>query len=320
LLKLVVKLSHRETDVAGRCLPPLNALRAFDIAARMQSFSQAAQELNISPGAVSRHIAQLEAFLGITLFRRDHSGAYLTVDGEDYARVVERALGSLEEATRYAMRPQRTKRLKIKLFPSIAIKWLITRLAEFHGLHPAIEVSITTTPSLVRFDPQTDDFTIQIGNVPQPGVRYDKLIRVDLMPVCAPRILRDTAVREPQDLLRHILLSSVQRPDDWRVWFQQAGVATPDVDRASGADGRFGMWFGNSALAYQAAIDGIGVAMAQTELVRDDLASGRLVVAHDLKVPSGETYYLASPDTTLACAEVLAFRDWILSKGNVSES
>jgi LysR family glycine cleavage system transcriptional activator len=301
----------------GRRLPPLNALRAFDIAARTRNFTAAAQELNVSQGAVSRHVAQLEAFLGVALFRRDHGGAQLTAAGTEYARAIANAFDDVEHATRRAVMPAHHRPLRIKLFPSVAMKWLITRLAEFHAQNPAVEVSITTTPKLVRFDLEEDDFTIQIGNLPQAGVHYDKLIAIELMLVCSPGYLRRSPIAEPEDLFEHALLSSVHRPEDWLLWFRYADVPEERLRQVMQSGLRFGMRFGNSALAYQAAIDGMGVAIAQKELVHDDLVSGRLVPAHPLIYPTNQAYYLASASDANGNEEAIAFRAWILSKSNV---
>jgi LysR family transcriptional regulator, glycine cleavage system transcriptional activator len=207
--------------------------------------------------------------------------------------------------------------LRIKLFPSVAIKWLITRLAEFHARHPTVEVSITTTPKFAHFDPQEDDFTIQIGNIPQPSVRYDKLIAVELMPVCSPSYLKRLPIENVEDLFERVLLLSVNRPNDWLNWFRAAGIADDHLRQMVQPGLRFGMKFGNSALAYQAAIDGMGVVIAQQELVSDDLASGRLVAAHRLLAVTGEAYYLAGAANDQGNPDVIAFRDWILAKSNV---
>jgi len=293
-----------------RQLPPLNALRAFDVAARLQSFTAAARLLRVSQGAVSHHIAQLETFLGVALFRRDGRHVRLTAEGAEYATAITGALDRVEQATRRVTQTRRQQVLRIKLFPTVAIKWLITRVAEFHSLHRDMELRITTTPKLVRLDPEEDDFTIQIGNLPQPGVHYDPLIEIDLLPVCAPDYqMHMPPVRDAQDLLKHTLLGSIQRPDDWHLWFGSAGLARCDIPS--------GLTFGNSALAYQAAIDGMGVAIAQMELVRDDLALGRLVPIHPRHVSNGETYFLASWEAALATPDVAAFRQWILSKRSV---
>jgi LysR family glycine cleavage system transcriptional activator len=301
----------------GRRLPPLNALRAFDIAARTRSFTAAAEELHVSQGAVSRHVAQLEAYLGVALFRREHGGAQLTSTGTEYARAIGDAFDNVESATRNAISPAQKRPLRIKLFPSVAIKWLITRLAEFHAEHPTVEVSITTTPKFVRFDPEEDDFTIQIGNVPQAGVHYDKLISIALLPVCSPAYQRRLPVHGVEDLFEHVLLRSVQRPNDWLLWFRYAGIPEERLRQVLQSGLRFGMKFGNSALAYQAAIDGMGVVIAQQELVCDDIASGRLVAAYPLAASNGEAYYLASASGAHGHPDVIAFRNWIISKSNV---
>jgi LysR family glycine cleavage system transcriptional activator len=290
----------------GRRLPPLNALRAFDIAARTRTFTAAAHELRVSQGAVSRHIAQLEAHLGVSLFHRDHREARLTSDGIAYAEAVTAALDRVEQATKSLLEGRQRRALRLKLFPSLAIKWLIARLAGFHAGHPEIDVRLTTTPSLVRFDPEEDDFTIQIGTLPQAGIQHDPLIAVELVPICAPGYLRRTGpVEDPAELLRHVLVSSIRRQRDWQVWLEGAGARLARVPSGS--------TFANSALAYQAAIDGMGVAMAQKELVRDDLTGGRLVPAYPLYVPNGETYYLASAENCRFLEEAAAFRQWILS-------
>jgi LysR family glycine cleavage system transcriptional activator len=296
----------------ARSLPPLNALRVFDAAARAQNFTAAARELHVSQGAVSRHVAQLEAFLGVSLFDREHRKAFLTPAGAAYARTIGGGFDQIEQATREIKEARERLPIRIRLFPSVAIKWLISRMAEFHALHPAIEVRITTIQSRVRFDPREDDFTIQIGNVAQPGVRYDPLIPIELLPVCAPSCLARMPVAAPEDLFAQNLLCSVQRPQDWARWFAHAGIGTAEIARRM----RLSMKFGTSALAYQAAIDGMGVVMAQKELVRDDLANGRLVAAYPLALCLEDTYYLASDAIAHRRSDIQMFRHWILSRSS----
>jgi LysR family transcriptional regulator, glycine cleavage system transcriptional activator len=300
----------------ARSLPPLNALRVFDAAARAQSFTDAARELHVSQGAVSRHVAQLEEFLGVSLFDREHRKVSLTPAGAAYARAIGGGFDQIEQATREIKEARERLPIRIRLFPSVAIKWLISRMAEFHALHPAIEVRIMTIQSRVRFDPREDDFTIQIGNVAQPGVHYDPLIPIELLPVCAPSCLARMPVAAPEDLFAQNLLCSVQRPQDWARWFAHAGIGTAEIARRM----RLSMKFGTSALAYQAAIDGMGVVMAQRELVRDDLASGRLVPAHSLALSLDDTYYLASDAVAHRRSDIQMFRHWILSRSGRLEA
>ncbi len=287
-----------------RRLPPLNALRAFDVAARTMNFTQAARELYVSQGAVSRHVAQLEAFLGTRLFHRNHRELRLTTEGMRYAEAIRAAFDGVDEATRSLLQADRPQPLRIRLFPTVAIKWLVPRLGRFHARHPDIDVQITTTASPVRFDAEDVDFTIQMQHIPQPGVRYDKLFGIELLPVCCSAFLKRLSnLRGPEDLLQHALLHSMQRPHDWRRWFEAAGV-TPNAIRD-------GLTFGNSALAYQAAMDGSGIAIAHRALVRDDMAAGRLVAASQISVALDEAYYLVGRDGQDASQSILAFRSWI---------
>lgn len=291
----------------GRQLPPLNALRAFDVAANAANFTEAAKQLNVSQGAVSRHIAQLEEFLGTTLFLRSRRDVRLTAEGADYALLIRGAFDRIEQATRLQRSCRQNRPLRVKLFPTVAIKWLVSRLGRFHTLHPAIDVQITTTSTLVSLDTDDVDFTIQIPSPPKDGVQYEPLFAIELIPVCSPAYLATIpALREPSQLLKCTLLHSMKRPDDWRTWFKGAAVKPSALHE--------GLTFGNSSLAYQAAIDGAGIAMAHTALVRDDLASGRLVVGYPLVVQTGQNYHLASRQTRSPSADVEAFRTWILAE------
>lgn len=288
-----------------RRLPPLNALRAFEVAARTTNFTLAARELHVSQGAVSRHVAQLEAHLGLKLFHRHHREVKLTAEGAQYAQAIRVAFDQMDEATRALRRTDRLSPLRIRLFPTVAIKWFVPRLGRFHARHPEIDVQTTTTANPVRFDAEDVDFTIQMRQSPQQGVRYDRLFGVELLPVCCSELRRRIGPT-PEDLLREPLLHSMQRPRDWQTWYEAAGVASAAI--------RDGLTFGNSALAYQAAIDGSGIAIAHRQLVHDDLASGRLVPASELIVAIEEAYYLVSRATDNVNPSAGAFRAWILSE------
>lgn len=291
----------------SRRLPPLNALRAFEVAARTMNFTLAGRELGVSQGAVSRHVAQLEACLGIKLFCRNHREISLTDAGRKYAQAIQSAFDRVDEATRCVTQANRPRPLRIKLFPTVAIKWLVPRLGRFHAQHPDIDVQITTTGNPVCFGAEDVDFTIQIQHIPYPGVRYDKLFDIELQPVCCPEFLkRLPRLHTPADLLRRALLHSMQRPNDWRLWFEAAGVRPSAIhDRIT---------FGNSALTYQAAIDGAGIAIAHRSLVSDDLSSGRLIAASNRSFATGEAYYLVGRNCDDADESLIAFRAWVLAE------
>ncbi len=295
-----------------RRLPPLNALRAFDVATRTANFTEASKRLNVSQGAVSRHIAQLEAFLGVRLFQRGHRQALLTTDGAAYALAVRGAFDQIEQATQARLQARRHRPLRITLFPTLATKWLAPRLGRFHSLHPTVDVQLTTTLSFVHLDSDEVDVTIQTRLDPAPGVRQEPLFAVALVPVASPAYLAQGApIRQAGDLVGHTLLHSMKWPDDWKIWFAAAGVAPRPL--------RTGLSFGNSVLAYQAAVDGAGIAMAHAQMIGDDIASGRLCVVHPLTAPGGQHYYLTTRQADAGRAEMIAFRNWVIEEAQRGE-
>ena len=291
----------------ARKLPPLNALRAFEVAARTGNFTKAAKILNVSQGAVSRHIAQLEAFLGLRLFVRNQRDVRLTPQGVEYAHAVREAFDRIEFATQAGRRDPQNRVVRIRLFPTVAMKWLVGRLSRFHALHPTINVQVTIANALVDMGAEEVDFTIQIPAIPTPGIRYDTMFPIELLPVCSPTHVNGApGLADPHDLLDRTLLHSMKRPHDWRTWFDAADVAIGSL--------REGLTFGNSSLAYQAAIDGLGVAMGHVELVQDDLTAGRLMVVYPLVVRTPESYHLVGREADARRPDVAAFRDWLLAE------
>ncbi|WP_158744069.1 LysR substrate-binding domain-containing protein [Acidisphaera sp. L21] len=283
-----------------RHLPPLNSLRAFEVATRTRTFTEAARALHVSQGAISRHIGQLEAFLGQALFRRDGREPMLTEAGQDYARAIHGAFDTIEAATRQRLEHRTRHPVRIRLFPTVAVKWLMGRLARFHLTRPDIDVQVTTTFKLVDMATEDVDFTIQIPAENKPGLRYEALFPIELIPVAGPG---QTPITDPAAMLDGSLLHSLKRPNDWHDWLAAAGVPSMHM--------RESLTFGNSSLAYQAAMDGLGIAMGHTVMVEDDLQSGRLVAMHPLVVRTDESYHLVSR-TVDERPETVAFRKWIL--------
>jgi LysR family glycine cleavage system transcriptional activator len=290
-----------------RKFPPLNALRAFEVAARTGSFTAAAAALRVSQSAVSRHVANLEEHLGLQLFQRNGREIKLTQDGAEYASVIWTAFNQLEDATQALVKRRQGRPLRISVFPTMGIKWLVPRLGRFHGLHPAIDVQITTSLRTARLDHDEADCTIELRDTPEPGVQYDPLVEIELLPVCSSSLMRRVPrLEQPRDLLKHYLLHSMNRPKDWQRWLDASGVPGVALDG--------GLKFGNSSLAYQAAMEGVGVAMAQRVFVEDDLREGRLVAPFPLSIKTGEIYFLACLKTSIAIRNVAAFRTWLLSE------
>jgi LysR family glycine cleavage system transcriptional activator len=289
-----------------RRLPPLNAVRAFEAVARNGSVTGAARELCVTQGAVSRHVTALESWLGTMLFNRTQRGVTLTAKGAAYFRTINGALDQIDFATRQVQSRPDANLLRLKLPPTFAIRWLVPRLAAFHALHPGLDVQITTSHDRADFDREDVDACIHSEPEARAGPGVRRLFGEVLLPVCSPGLMRrKPRLREPRDLARHQLLCSLNRPHDWPAWLAAAGAA--DID------GNGGLKFDNAALAYQAAIDELGVMVAQRALVEDDLAAGRLVAPFDLPVRTAGAYYLAYAPNRPRSARVAAFEDWIVT-------
>jgi LysR family glycine cleavage system transcriptional activator len=291
-----------------RRMPPLNALRAFEVAARTGSLTRAAHELSLTQGAVSRSVAQLEDWIGLPLCIRTRRGIEVTPDGEAYATVLCGAFDQIEAHTsKLRERPADTT-LRLKLPPTFAIRWLVPRLARFHALHRQADVQITTSHQSVEFDRDDVDVCIHSGAAPLLGAVCHRLFGEILLPVCSPRFVRNTRpLRRAADLDQHVLLCSLHRPLDWPTWLAAAKITH--------IDGNNGLKFENSALAYQAAVDELGIVMAQRAFVEDDLRTGRLVAPLPLRASTDHAYYLAYPRQRRIKPIVALFQRWILAQG-----
>ena len=291
----------------ARRLPPLNSIRAFEAAARHLSFTKASAELFVTQGAISRHIASLETELETRLFERRHRAVELTPKGAVYFRAVRDALDRLDDATRQVFAAPDALTLRIKLPPTLAIRWVVPRLARFHALDRRIDVQITTSHNTVDFNREEVDVAIHSGREPPPGVVARRLFGETLMPVCSPALLATKRkLQKPADLASHVLLCSLHRPEDWPQYLAAA--------RVHGLDGNSGLKFENSSLAYQAAIDSLGVALAQKLLISEDLALGRLVSPLKLEVETRGAYFLIYPPQTPQPRKVKLFEKWILEE------
>ncbi|AUL14404.1 transcriptional regulator GcvA [Bordetella bronchiseptica] len=267
-------------------LPPLNAVRTFEVAGRLCSITEAAAELCVTPSAVSRQIRLLEEHLGRKLFIRQHRGVVLTTIGHQYLGDISKALVEVRRATSEAAKPRQRAVFTVRAPHSIAMRWLLPRLARFHAAHPHIDVKLHTSLTPPDFEREDLDAGVMLGRGQWKGLLSHMLIRNELIPVCAPHKAR--ALRTPADLADETLLHVFGRPDDWVAWLGAAGVEHVDVHR--------GMKYESSALAYEAALEGYGIAIAQKALIDKDLQEGRLVTPFDLSVDQGDyTYYFVLP-------------------------
>jgi LysR family transcriptional regulator, glycine cleavage system transcriptional activator len=294
-------------------LPPLNALRTFEAAARHLSFTKAAAELFVTQAAVSHQIKALEEYLGMPLFRRLNRALMLTDEGQALLPHVRGAFDQLAEGVRQLRQRHSSGVLTISVLPSLATTWLIPRLRRFQSAHPEIEVHMTATERLVDFAREPVDAGIRYGLGSWPGLRAERLLSADMIPVCSPQLLDGPQpLRTPEDLVHHQLLHVLNAQDDWRMWLTAAGVKGVDPDR--------GLRFDHTALAIQAALNGMGVAMGPSSLVGEDLASGRLVEPFDLELPTDSAYYFVVPEAAADQAKVKAFRRWLLEEAAASRA
>ncbi|WP_282608039.1 transcriptional regulator GcvA [Pelagibius sp. Alg239-R121] len=292
-----------------RKLPPLNALRAFEAAARHLSFTKAADELFVTQAAVSHQIKTLEAHLGIQLFRRLNRRLLLTDAGQAYFPELRDALDMMSRATLRIRGQDKTGNLKISVLPSFAAKWLLPRLPRFSEHNPAIDVLVSANDQIVDFDQDDFDLAVRYGKGNYPGHHIDPMMGDRIFPVCSPRLVEsEHPLCEPTDLRHHILLhDDMARTDasanDWQGWLRAAEVTCVDPDR--------GPAYSHSSMVIQAAIEGHGVALGRTSLIGDDLAAGRLVCPFGPVIPGPFSYYLVGPKETAEQPKICAFRDWI---------
>jgi LysR family transcriptional regulator, glycine cleavage system transcriptional activator len=285
-------------------LPPMNSLRAFEVAARHRNFSRAAVELCVTQGAVSKQVAKLEESLGVLLFRRRGREVRLTSEGARFYVFVHQAFERIGEGVDLFARRSNRSMLKIKVPPTLGVRWFVPRLVHFHGRHPEMDVQITTSHQPVDFEQEDVDVAIHWGLGDWEGLAADFLIGEELTPVCSPARLQGKPLRRVADLSEHVLLHSMNRTNDWRIWLQAAGARDIDWTRA--------LKFENFGLTYQAAIDRLGVVVAQCAFVEDDLASGRLIAPFPLIVPGERAYFLVCPPDRRDQHKVAVFREWLL--------
>lgn len=291
----------------ARRIPPLNPLRVFEVVARTQNLTAAGNELHVTQSAVSRQIGVLETYLGVELFRRERHGVALTRAGQAYAEQVIPAFERIADATDKLVKGTSQGALRVRTYTTFAAKWLIPRLNEFRELHPSIDVRISTAVPEVDFDRDPVDLAIQFGDGKWPRVESEFLFHDQVEPVCSPQYLAQYAPnpRYPQSLLRQRLLVSHYRKVEWTDWLDATGLA-PEARQAQE------MTFSSTLLAWQAAIDGLGIAIGQTHLLTQELASGALVRPFNRPLVRDQAYYLVRPKLQRASRKVTLFREWLL--------
>ncbi len=289
----------------ARRLPPLSALRPFEAAARLESFSRAAEELHLTHGAVSHQVRALEEHLGAPLFSRHGKRVALTAVGRLFAGRIRGALGEIAQAAQAVSAGGRENRLTVSVLPSFASRWLMPRLIRFMDAQPKLEVNVLASTALANFAAEEIDLAIRFGNGPWTGLVCESFLDDEYFPVASPKLLRGKKPKEPKDLLRMRVMRDDPGGDRdyWRPWFAAVGVA---IDAP--LEGPF---FNDSTYTLQAAARGEGVALARRSIVGEDLERGTLVRLFKVAVPSRERYWFVSPKETANAPKVKAFREWI---------
>ncbi len=299
-------------------LPALNALRAFEAAARHLSFTRAAEELNVTPGAISQQIRQLEEFAGAPLFRRTGRQVLLTDAGQAALPLLTSAFEMMSEAVHHMRAPARRDRLMISSAPSFAAKWLAPRLERFQEQNPEAEVWVSADIAMTDFNSSDIDLALRHGKGIYEGLRTEKIMSESVLPVCSPDLMNGPhPLRTPADLVHHTLLhdespeNDPSRPD-WNAWLKARGVTSVDTHR--------GPRFTQSSLVVEAAASGRGVALAKFAIASGDLERGRLIApfadgASDIDF----AYWIVYPKWRTPSKLARTFMAWLKAEAQAGE-
>lgn len=307
-------------------LPPLNALKAFEAAARHLSVKKAAVELNVTPAAVSHQIRTLEEYLDLQLFHRYNRALELTDAARACLPKLREGFDCLAQAVERLRTHTSGGMLTVSAAPSFAARWLMPRLHRFIAAHHEIDVRVSARMRRVSVDGKVDvaeratietwlddsDVAILYGHGHYPDMDVHRLLSLTITPICSPKLLTgEHPLRTPEDLKHHMLLHDdtgdmYDGESFWEVWLDAAGV--------TGIDAKRGARFSHAVLALEAAIDAVGVVASMPSLAAEELASGKLVMPFDLKVPLDSAYYLVCEPHAKTRPAVAAFRDWLIAE------
>ncbi len=297
-------------------LPPLNALRTFEVAARHLSFAKASEELNVTPAAVSQQIKKLEEHLQVQLFGRKNRSLTLS---EDALLILPGIKDGFEKMISSIQSLQRRKEhgiITISATPSFVSKWLVPRLDRWVSEHPETDVRISASLDLVDLEKTGIELAIRFGAGSYPGLTSTFLMKESFVVVCSPTLLSGAnAITIPADLknhtLLHILGPNPQFGADWRNWLQAAGVKGVDSER--------GLYFDDTAAGIASAIAGQGVLLARRAIVEEDIFRGLLVMPFDLDIPVEFSWYLVSPKVGQPGPTVNDFKQWLLTEAGPAD-
>jgi LysR family glycine cleavage system transcriptional activator len=285
-------------------LPPMQALRAFEAAARMRSLTRAAESLHLTHGAISHQIKSLEADFGVRLVERAGRGIRLTDEGERFATRVRAVLADLGDAVREVIELANPRQLRVSVMPSFAARWLLPRIGRFFAAHPDIDLDVSANNALADFRRDDIDIAIRHGLGDWPGLISEYVLDDFYFPVCSPRLANGRLPARPAELAHHTLLRS--EGDLWKPWFEAAGLDWPEPSR--------GPMFSDSSHTMQAAIEGQGIALARTSLLGNDVHNGVLIRLFDIVIPSPRKYFLVYPPRLADSPKLAPFRQWLFDE------
>lgn len=284
-------------------LPPLTTLRAFKVAAQCLSFTETANELNITQAAVSHQIKALEEFFDKPLFKRGNRSLALTETGARFLPYIDQMFTVLEQGTDEVTQEDDSPTLTVSVIPSFAARWLVPRLGLFFRTHPEIDFRLAPSRGLVNFNKENIDLAIRHGGGKYPGLYSIHLAKENIYPVCHPKLLEGKhALKKPSDLEHHVLLHD-EGHGDWRAWLIAA--------KANNVDSNKGPVHNDSSMAIQQAAEGDGVALARSQLVKGDIACGVLVRPFKISQPSKFAYYIVYPENKAVTPQMEVFIKWL---------
>jgi LysR family glycine cleavage system transcriptional activator len=290
----------------SRRLPQLNALKAFEAAARHESFTRAAEELHVTQGAVSHQVKALEVELDVKLFNRERQRLVITEAGREYLNVVRDALDRIAVGTERLVQRQTSGVLTVSTSPDFAAKWLVHRLGRFAEAHPDIDLRVSATMHHVDFAREEVDIAVRHGDGTWAGLDVARLCAEQLFAVCSPKLVSGrNRVSGPTDVSKFPFLHLDDR-EAWSKWLEAAGVAEADLTR--------GLVLNRASMLIDAAVDGQGVALARTTLAAWDLLNKRLVRPFGVALRLSKSYWIVCPKATAALPKIVTFRDWLLAE------
>lgn len=287
-------------------LPPLNALKYFEAAARRGSFQAAAEELFVTPSAISHQLKSLEEFLDLELFIRQTRKITLTQAGEEYYRSIHKALMEIDRSTQRLISTHQSGELHLSMAPAFLTRWLLPRISGFYQTHPDVHLELSSTAGFVDFDSSETDMAVYFGNGNWADVESHFLRDYQHRPVLSPVLLDKNPINKPEDILNHTLLHVSKRKDDWERWCTKAEVSYQET--------RQGMDLSSGALTAIAAINGLGVALADVGFVSEELSSGKLIAPFDISVANSKSFYLVYQKDRAMTYAMKAFKAWLMDE------